>query len=261
VANASPPAKASTPSLELFISLAAADSNLSRRGMHALLRLRSRQLEAMRGARGAFVKLEPRDGPPWLELAVVGRDSPLVADFHSLLMMQLITDFPERADDLRVILDARRNGLDVNALAYALWRDDGGEALKAAAVDHGVDPHLLAGTLWAALKPLYEAVSAAFTRHFEMPDHRMDCPVCGGTPWARCGGELRCAVCETTWSADLKGRSFLSAEGTQARGALRLYDSVSGARLMELDTALFAHAFDSGPLIELLQLLDARADS
>jgi hypothetical protein len=261
VANASHPARVSTPSLELFISLAAADSNLSRRGMHALLRLRSRQLEAVRGARGAFVKLEPRDGPPWLELAVVGRDSPLAADFHSLLVMQLITDFPEQADDLRAILQARRNGLDVNALSYALWRDDGGESLKAAAAEHDLDPHLLAGTLWAALKPLYEAVSAAFTRHFELPEHAAECPVCGGTPWARCGGDLRCGVCETTWRADLAGRSFLSAEGAQARGALRLYDSASGARLMDLDTALFAHAFDSGPLIELLQLLDARAGS
>ena len=227
--------------------------------MHALVRLRTRQLEAVKGARGAFVKLEPRDGPPWLELAVVGRDSPLALDFHSLLTMQLITDFPERADELRAILAARRNGLDVNKLAHALWRDDGGDALKAAAAKHRLEPHLLAGTLWAAMKPLYEAVAAAFTRHFGLPETSSECPVCGGTPWARCGHELLCAVCETTCAGNLSGRSFLSAEGAQARGAQRLYDSVSGARLMELDSALFAHAFDAGPLIELLQLLDARA--
>lgn len=227
--------------------------------MHALSRLRVRQVEAMQGARGAFVKLQPREGPPWLELAVVGRDSPLVADFHSLVVMQLITDFPESAPDLRAILEARRGGLDLNALAFALWRDDGGIELKAQAAKYKLEPHVLAGTLWCALKPLYESVANAFARHFDLAQDMQECPVCGGTPWARCGGQLRCAVCETIWDAELTGRSFLSAEGPQARGALRLYDSISGARLMELDSALFAHAFDTGPIIELLQLLDGTA--
>jgi hypothetical protein len=129
--------------------------------------------------------------------------------------------------------------------------------LKAAAADHGVDPHLLAGTLWVALKPLYESVAAACVQHFALPGGGGDCPVCGGPPWARSDDRLICAVCETHWQGNLSQRRFRTAEGPQAKGATRLYDAVSGQRLTELDNALLAHAFDPGPLIELLQLLDS----
>jgi len=226
--------------------------------MHGLKGLRARQLQAVRGASGAFVKVEPRQAAPWLDLAAIGRDSPLVADFHSLLVMQLMTDFPESAEPLRAQLAARRGGLNINELAFALWRDDGGEALKAAAHAHRLEPHLLAGTLWAALKPLYEAVTAAWNRYFELEAGSDSCPVCGGPAWARCGTDLKCAVCESAWQGAPNGRTYLAAEGPQARGATRLYDSTDGTRLLELDAALFAHAFDPGPLIELLQLLDTR---
>jgi hypothetical protein len=240
----------------LLIGLTSADSGLSRRGMHALLRLRQRQLAIKQGSRGAFVKIDPNDAPPLLDLGAIGRDSPLTADFHSLVVLQLIGDFPERGDDLRALLAARRNGLDESELAAALWRDDGGETLQAAADEHGLDPHLLAGTIWVALKPLYETVAAAFARHIDLPKSGDECPICGGPPWARCEGRLRCAVCETTWDAELQNRGFLTAEGPQANGVTRLYDAATGARLVDLESALLAHAFDPGPLIELLQLLD-----
>ncbi len=264
MANASPHARASRRRLDplaLVISLTAADSGLSRRAMTALLRLRQRQLQTIEHSRGALVKISPRSQPPLLDLGAVGRDSPLTADYHSLVVLQLITDFPERGAELRALLEARRNGLDLPALAEALWREDGGDAFAAAAASHGLDPHLLAGTLWVALKPLYEAVAAASLRHFELPGSGDDCPLCGGPPWARSGSRLQCAVCESHWDSELKGRIFRTAEGPQPRGAVRLYDAASGQRLLELEDALMAHAFDPGPLVELLQLLDKPTSS
>ncbi|MCB9896112.1 MAG: hypothetical protein H6839_16890 [Planctomycetes bacterium] len=259
MANASPHARPSARRLDplaLVISLTAADSGLSRRGMLALQRLRQRQLETIDRSRGAFVKVQPRSEPPLLDLGAIGRDSPLTGDYHSLIVLELVTDFPERGSELRAMLDARRHGLDAKNLADALWQNDGGEAFKSAAAKHSLDPHLLAGTLWAALKPLYESVAAAVIRHFEVPSGANECPVCGGLPWARSGDQLVCCVCETHWKGDLAGRSFRTSDGPQVVGATRLYDSVSGQRLVELDGALLAHAFDPGPLIELLQLLD-----
>lgn len=225
--------------------------------MHALLRLRQRQLAIRQGSRGAFVKISPKLDPPLLDLGAVGRDSPLTGDFHSLVVLQLITDFPERGEDLRALLQARRNGLDTSALAEALWRADGGEVLKLAAGKYDLDPPLLAGTLWVALKPLYESVAAAFARHRELPAGGADCPLCGGPPWARAAGQLVCAVCETGWQGDPVERAFLTSEGPQPRGVTRMYDAVTGNRITELESALLAHAFDPGPLIELLQLLDS----
>lgn len=259
MASASPRAKPLPRRLDpvaLLIGLTAPDTGLSRRGMHALQRLRMLQLQTMRGSKGAFVKIEPNDQPPLLDFGGVGRDSPLTHDYHSLIVLELIRDFPERGDDLRALLQARRNGLDVSNLAEALWRDDGGDVINAAATRHKLDPHLLAGTLWVALKPLYEGVAAAFTRHIKPEGGGEDCPVCGGPAWARCGDRLRCAVCETMWECDTSQRRLRVAEGPQAKGANRLYDADSGQRLTDLDDSLIAHAFDPGPLTELLQLLD-----
>lgn len=240
----------------LVIGLTAPDTGLSRRGMHALHRLRMLQLQTMRQSKGAFVKIKPKEEAPALDFGSVGRDSPLTHDYHSLIVMELIRDFPERVDELRALLQARRDGLDVSSLAEALWRDDGGELIANAAQKHKLDPHLLAGTLWVALKPLYEAVANAFTRHKELTEGGSECPVCGGPPWARCGSQVRCAVCETMWVCDTSQRRLRVAEGPQARGANRLYDADSGQRLTDLDSALIEHAFDAGPLTELLQLLD-----
>ncbi|MCA8914970.1 MAG: hypothetical protein KDB90_06125 [Planctomycetes bacterium] len=259
MANASPHARLSPRRLDplaLVISLTAADSGLSRRGMLALQRLRQRQLETIERSRGAFVKIQPRTEPPLLDLGAIGRDSPLTADYHSLIVLELVTDFPERGAELRALLKARRHGLDARELAEALWHNDGDEAFKAAAAKYKLDPHLLAGTLWVALKPLYESVAAAIIRHFDVLPGSDDCPVCGGPPWARSGGQLICGVCETHWQGDLSKRSFRTSDGPQAVGATRLYDAVSGQRLVDLDSALLAQAFDAGPLIELLQLLD-----
>jgi hypothetical protein len=259
VANASPHAKPSTRRLDplaLVISLTAADSGLSRRGMLALQRLRQRQLETIERSRGAFVKIQPRPAPPLLDLGAIGRDSPLTSDYHSLIVLELVTDFPERGAELRALLDARRHGLETGALAGALWLSDGGDEFRAVAGKFKLDPHLLAGTLWVALKPLYESVAAAAIKHFDLPAGGSDCPVCGGPPWARSGDQLVCAVCETRWQGDLAKRQFRAADGPQASGATRLYDTVSGQRLVDLEDALLAHAFDPGPLIELLQLLD-----
>lgn len=259
MASASPHASSTPRRLDpvaLVIGLTAPDTGLSRRGMSALHRLRMLQLRTMDRSRGAFVRIEPNGQPPLLDFGGIGRASPLTHDYHSLVVLELVADFPERGEELRALLQARRARLDVSSLAEALWRDDGGDVIAAAARQHGLDPHLLAGTLWVALKPLYESVAAAFTRHIPPPGGGEDCPICGGPAWARCGGQLRCAVCETMWSCDTSQRKYRAAEGPQARGANRLYDADSGLRLMDLEDALIEHAFDSGPLIELLQLLD-----
>ena len=264
MASASLPVKSSArvlDTLALFVSLAAPDSELSRRGMIALLQLRRRQLDTMRQSRGAFVKLEPSLQAPFLDLGAIGAASPLSADYHSLLVLQLIAGFPERGEDLRALLAARRAGLDLSSLAAALWREDGADLLDAAAEQHRIDADLLAGTLWVALKPLYEAVAAAYARHIDLPAGGLDCPVCGGPAWAMCNDKLRCAVCETAWQAAPASRNFMAAQGVQARGVTRLYDATTGERMTELEPALFAHAFDPGPIIELLQLLDNPAAS
>ena len=264
MASASPHASSIPRKLDpvaLVIGLTAPDTGLSRRGLHALHRLRMLQLRTMEQSRGAFVKIQPRDNPPLLDFGAVGKASPLSHDYHSLVVLELIADFPERGDELRALLMARRAGLDVSNLAEALWRDDGGEVINEATAQHGVDAHLLAGTLWVALKPLYESVATAFTRHVDLDEGGADCPICGGPPWARCGDQLRCAVCETMWVCDTSHRRLRACEGPQARGANRLYDADTGQRLTDLDDALIEHAFDAGPLTELLQLLDRAVSS
>lgn len=251
------PSRRALDPVALSVALTASDSGLSRRGMSALTKLRHRQLQTMRDSQGAFVKIEPRETLPLLDLAKIGRESPLAPDYHSLLLLQLIADFPERAPALRAILLARRTGLDVGKLVDALWRVDGRRTFQQGAVAFMLDPHLLAGTLWVALKPLYESVALAFARHFEAPGSGKDCPVCAGPAWAKCARRLRCAICETVWDGDPGGSMFTGAGGRQARGARRVYDIKTGRRLFELDETLFEHAFDPGPVIELLQLLEA----
>jgi len=236
----------------LLVGLLAGDSGLGRRGLDALVRLRRRQREMAAGSRGAFVKLVPREAPPLLDLAQVGRDSPLAVDYHSLFVLELLDLFPEHSVRIGRLADARRAGVDLAALAEALWTPDGDEAFRAAGREYELEPHLLAITLWLALKPLYEAVASACLRHFELPQGGHECPACGGPAWARSGERLRCGVCETAWHAELPG-PWHEAEGVQPRGARRLYQGQTGARLIELDESLFDDAFDPGPYVELMQ--------
>ncbi|MBK8207835.1 MAG: hypothetical protein IPK87_13755 [Planctomycetes bacterium] len=255
MAKGSHRAKPSRPDDDLLIALLAGDSGISRRGLLALRSLRMRQREIMSGSRGALVKIEPRPQAPFLDLGQVGRDSPLAADYHSLLVLELCRDFPEHAGALQALLDARRAGLDLSILAAALWQEFGQDEFFKSAETHNCDPHLLAATLWLALKPLFESVAAAFARHFDLPQESPDCPACGGPPWARCDKMLRCAVCETTWQADLPG-PWRDAEGPQPRGAKRRYHAQNAQRIVDLDETLFTQAFDTGPFIELLQILE-----
>ncbi|MCC6464699.1 MAG: hypothetical protein IT463_05105 [Planctomycetes bacterium] len=239
----------------MFTALAAGDSGLSRRGMTALLKLRRRQLETKDRARGALVRIEPRATPPLLDLGAVAAASPLTADFHSLLVLQLLADYPERGEPLRAQLHARRDGLDLPALAQSLWSPDGREALERACAPFGLDPALLAGTLWVALKPLFEGVARACLRFFELPQGTRQCPLCGGPPWARCNGELRCAVCETRWECESSARPLQPDDGLQPRGVQRLCDPQTGERLFDVEPGLFEAAYDTGPMIELLRML------
>ncbi|MBX3460139.1 MAG: hypothetical protein KF696_09310 [Planctomycetes bacterium] len=255
MANALPRAKPGKPDDALLLALLAGDSGLGRCGLSALLELRRRQREIMAGSRGALVRLEPAAAAPFLELGQIGRDSPLVADYHSLLVLELCRHFPAHGHSLRGLLGARRSGLDLSTLSLSLWREFGQDQFFKAADEHGIDPHLLAATLWLALKPLYEGVALALARHFDLPQGGRDCPACGGPPWAMCEGRLRCAVCETAWQAVLPG-PWREVEGPQARGARRLYHAESAQRMCELDESLFETAFDPGPFIELLALLE-----
>lgn len=240
---------------ELLVALVAGDSGLSRRGLFALTRLRSQQLAIQQGSRGAFVKLVPNAGPPLLHLGQIGRDSPLACDYHSLVVLELAREFPAHGSALRGLLDARRHGLDLSSLAFALWQDDGHAQFEHACKPHGCDPHLMAASLCLALKPLYELVARSFSQHFELPQGGSDCPVCGATPYARCGNSLRCSICEQVWQASLPG-PWREVEGPQARGARRLYQSATGQRLLELEESLFAESFETGMFVELLKALE-----
>lgn len=258
MANALRRAKPSRPRVDhlaLFTALAAGDSGLSRRGMTALLKLRRRQLETMERARGALVRVEPRATPPLLDLGAVAAASPLTADFHSLLVLQLLADYPEKGEPLRAQLHARRDGLDLPALAHALWQPDGRERLERACAPFRLEPSLLAGTLWVALKPLFEAVARASVRFFELPGRTRQCPLCGGPAWARCGDALACAVCETRWPCECDARPLLPDNDLQPRGVRRLCDPHTGERLFDVEPGLFEVAYDTGPMIELLRLL------
>lgn len=240
---------------ELLVALVAGDSGLSRRGLTALTRLRARQLEIQQGSRGAFVKLVPNAAPPLLSLGQIGRDSPLSCDYHSLVVLELAREFPAHGAALRGLIDARRHGLDLPALAFALWQDDGDTHFESACRPFGCDPHLLAATLCLALKPLYELVARSFSQHFELPQGGTECPVCGGTPYARCGELLRCAVCEQVWQGELPG-PWREVEGPQATGARRIYQSQTGQRLLELEESLFAESFNTAMFVELLLALE-----
>jgi hypothetical protein len=254
VPNALRPAKSTSPDA-LLIALVAGDSGLTRRGLSALARIRARQREIMRGSRGALVKVAPREQPPMIDFGQVGADSPLTADFHTLLVLELTREFPESAGPLRALLAARRGGLDLTLLAGALWRTDGDKVFATAANRHKFSARLMSATLWVALKPLYEGVAAACARHFDLGDGGLDCPACGGTPWAVCGEQARCAVCETVWP--MPRGEWVPIPGPQPRGARRMCNPVTGQRVVELGPDLFPGACDFGPFIELLRRLES----
>jgi hypothetical protein len=267
VANALRRAKSSrVDEVALVISLTAGDSGLSRRGMGALLRLRRSQLQVIEQSRGALVRIQPapktpasRRNTPLLNLGNTCAESPLVGDYLSLFLLQLVADYPEQGEPLRAILHARRDGLDASSAVRALWHEDGRARMAGVAGSLNLDPALLAATLWVALKPLCEAVARAFTRHMEPTDGGTDCPICGGPPWARQGKQARCAICETTWQASFEHGLWQTSEGPQAKGARQVYHSKTGQRLVEFDKQLFKPAFHTGPMIELIRLLEAGA--
>ena len=255
MANALRRAKFSGPDpTALAVCLCAGGSGLSGRGMACLLRLRRAQLRLMEQSRGALVRIEARKAAPLLDLAACA-DSPLVGDFLSLLLLQLVSDYPERARTLRAMLHARRTTLDVPAAARDLWRPDGDTSLRAASRRARIDARLLSLCLWAALKPVCEAVARAFLRHVNAPGGTADCPLCGGPAWAYCAGRARCAVCETAWRAPAR-RGWQDAPMERVRGARLRWNRASGARAFELDRALFETAFHAGPLIELVRRLE-----
>lgn len=273
MANALRRAKSSRlDDVALVVSLTAGDSGLSRRGMASLLRLRRAQKQVIEQSRGALVRVRPggieglralsglpvtrNTSRPLLDMAATCAESPLSGDYLSLFLLQLIADFPEQGKPLRAILHARRDGLDVSAATRALWHAQGQSQLAAIARKHKLDPALLAATLWVALKPLCEAVAKAFTRHIETPKGAPDCPICGGPPWARQGRQAKCAICETPWLAGFEPGLWQTSEGPQAEGARRIYHGKTGQRLVEFDKPLFKPAFHTGPMIELIRLLE-----
>lgn len=238
-----------------MIALLAGDSGLSRRGLSAMWRLRQRQREIMRGSRGAFVKIKPRAKAPFLDLGQISRDSPLTADYHSLIVLELAREYPEHGDALRALLEARRAGLQLSPLAQALWQDDGAGTLAQAALDYGCDAAMLSATLRLALKPLYESVAEAFLRHFPAPAGGTMCPVCGSRPWARSGAELKCSSCESIWAGEADGEWHLR-QGVQPRGAIRYQAAESTHSLIELEDALFAQAYDTSIAAAFLLALE-----
>ena len=241
------------------------DRAIGARSMRALVKLRHDQLEMMQHSRGALVKIQPADERPFLDLAQIGGDSPLTADYHSLTLLRLIEEFPERQRPLTSILDARRAGLDVQELARVLPQAGAAGAEKAAgqATAEQFEASglwLLEATLRVALKPLYEAAARAFQRLIQVQGEFSECPLCGGSAWARHGGMHRCAVCETQWEwgtgcPACKNGEMRRVGGIQARGALLLCCGSCGHRLRELDAELFPHAFNPGPLVDLLVAL------
>lgn len=243
MANALRRAKSSRPDgLALAIGLTCADAGLSRRGMACLLKLRQSQLRVIEQSRGALVRVSASRRPPWIDMSAACADSPLIGDYLSLFALQLAADYPERGDELREILHARRSGLNIAREVRALW------PLRPATLLHGV--------LWIAAKPLCEAVARGFARHVVLPRGAGICPICGGQPWARRGKLARCAVCETAWQAEFEPGPW-QAEGAQPVGAPRFRNARTGSVLHELDRGLFEHAFDAAPMMQLVRLLES----
>lgn len=246
--------------LEFFVYLAAPCHGVSPAGIRAVLKLRQTQLAAREGARGALVRVKVADER--LDLRSAGRGTPLIGDFHSLVCLQLIESFPARAPALRALLGARRQGLDLDALVDALWEPAGGDDLDRAANTHGLERPLLAETLWAALKPLYEATAQAYLRHLDPEVRGGQCPVCAGAPYARQGREWLCSICETAWPAtgacpSCGGEHWRTQAGIQPLGARRLYCAGCGKTLAEYGEGRdFADVFDLGPPVSLMRHLE-----
>jgi hypothetical protein len=255
VANALRRAKSSRPdAVALIVALCAGGSGLSRRGMTCLLKLRRAQLSLIEQSRGALVRVTARKNPPLLNLAACA-DSPLVGDFLSLILLQLVAEYPERGDALHAILRARRDGFDVANAAKAVWEVDGAATIAAQCRDARINSRLLTGALWAALKPLCESVARAYLRHVDAPRGTPDCPLCGGPAYARQGSRARCAVCETAWHAEKQPRGWVDAP-QRIQGAQLRYHRKTGEQTRAFDRELFEAAFHAGPLVELVRILE-----
>lgn len=238
--------------LRLSTALLVGGTGLSARRLRAVVQLRELMNSLKLGSKGALVKLKPRDVPPWLDAKQVCIDSPLITDYFSILLNKLSALFPEAQLELTAIQQARRSGLSVNELTSALWNSD--DALEVLTRQHSLRPRLTAAILWLAIKPMLEAVSEAFIRHFPVAESHSSCPVCAGPAWAYHGESAKCSLCETTWQSTAPPAILLLA-GVQPTGAKRGFEKSSGRQVYLLDAELFETSTDLGVLLSVIQLL------
>lgn len=217
MANASRPKKSSLPRtssstglparaaavdpLELFVTLVAGEENLSVNEARALLRLRRAQLAARDGAKGALVRVALQ-GNQRFDLKSSASSSVLLEDFFSLVLLQLIEDFPSRERELRALLHAKRKGMDIIPVSQAVWSTDSALAERwvTTARRFGVDAGLLGGVVAVAMHPLFEAIGSSISRHTRKAIlSGQDCPICGAPPYCWHGNNYRCCICESAW--------------------------------------------------------------
>lgn len=257
--SALPQGKHSKPkvnSLRLATALLVGGSGLTARDLRAIVHLRELVDSLKAGSKGALVKLQPCEATPWLDVAQVCADSPLIADYFAILLNKLAGLYPESLPTLTDIQHARRKGLSVAELTQALWESD--DSLEALTHQYELPSRLTAACLWLAIKPMLETVSEAFQKHFPIQGQHDYCPVCGGPAWAYHGESAKCSLCECTWQTS-SALSIKLFSGVQPRGAKRGIDEKSGRQVYLLDAGLFETSQDPGVLVSVIQTLAQEA--
>ena len=235
---------------ELWLALASGAYALPAVSLRAAVRLRGAQEEARLGARGAFLKVSAGSGLPFVNVAEIAC-SPLLSDFHSLIVMQLSGDLPSRAAEFSALLEARRGGFEPSAFSRELLAGND-ESARSVCDASGISFELTSATVTAALKPLCEAVAAALLGQLDLPTGGAACPICGGLPWAECGRYRRCGRCETQWTVE--GNESKPSVGEEiARGVEIVDRSRRPYPLWRLDEELFETAFEPTGLFALVR--------
>ncbi len=255
MANALQQEKHSKPkvdSLRLATALLVGGSGLTARDVRAIVHLRELMDSLKAGSKGALVKLQPRDTAPWLDVAQICVDSPLIADYFAILLNKLAELYPKSLLTLTSIQHARRDGLSVVEITKALWESD--DSLEVLMRQYNLPSRLTAACLWLAIKPMLETVSGAFQKHFPIQGQHDSCPICAGPAWAYHRESAKCSLCECTWQTS-SALSIKLFSGVQPRGAKRGFDESSGRQVYLLDADLFETSTDPGVLVSVIQTL------
>lgn len=258
--------------LELYVTLVAGAENLSVSAARGLLHLRQTVIAAQKAARGALIKLElDEDGKiDWWDSAA---KAPVLRDIVSLLLLQLIDDFPLHAPASRRLLANIQRRVDVSNSAFdvrgKMIRDtDRGlscpDPWKNAAQKARIDDSILVRLSLLAIGGVREMMAASMRIHRKRRLAKSNhCPVCAAMPYATKADQFLCSWCETRWPASrtmdcmcYPPEKWKRVEERSADGFEVLQCAKDKCTAYNLDPALDA-AFDPYWYVRLVKLMDA----